>query len=69
MSCPKDCHEKKKQCCGVGIHIIPAALGDDTGKFKPENGAFHNMFVEYKADDALYFYANDGSYIKIKEGK
>lgn len=62
------CKENKDKCCGIGFHSIPAALGDDTGEFKPENGAYHNMLVKYEENGAIYIYANDGTYVKIKEG-
>lgn len=61
------CKENKDKCCGIGLHIIPAALGDDTGEFKPENGAYHNMLVKYEENGALYLYSNDGIYTKIGE--
>ena len=61
------CKENKDKCCGVGFHSIPAALGDDTGEFKPENGAYHNMLVKYEENGAIYLYTNDGAWVKIKE--
>lgn len=61
------CADDKKKCCGIGFHNIPAALGDDTGEFKPENGAYHNMLVKYEENGALYLYVNDGSWVKIEE--
>lgn len=64
MKCPMDCH-KKKQCCGIGFKSIPAALGDDTGEFKPENGAYHNMLIRYEANNALYIYSNDGIFTRV----
>ena len=67
MNCPKDCH-KKKQCCGISFKSIPAALGDDTGEFKPENGAYYNTLIRYEANGALYLYTNDGIFVNIKEG-
>ena len=70
MSCPKDCHEKKKnKCCGLAYVELPAALGDDTGEFKPENGAYSNTIVKYVANGAIYIYAGNGVYVKIKEGE
>ena len=69
MSCPEDCHRKRSdKCCGLSYIEIPAALGDDTGKFKPENGAYHNTLVKYVANGAIYMYVNSGVYVKIKEG-
>lgn len=62
-----NCCKDTKKCCGIGFHSIPAALGDDTGEFKPENGAYHNMLVKYEENGALYFYVNDGSWVKIGE--
>ena len=59
------CKENKDKCCGIGFHSIPAALGDDTGEFKPENGAYHNMLVKYEENGALYFYTNDGIYTQL----
>lgn len=59
------CADDKKKCCGIGFHSIPAALGDDTGEFKPENGAYHNMLVKYEENGAIYLYTNDGVPIKI----
>lgn len=63
------CADDKNKCCGIGFHSIPAALGDDTGEFKPENGAYHNTLVKYEENGALYLYVNDGTFIKIKEGE
>lgn len=66
MVCPADCHEKKKkECCGVSYVKIPAALGDDTGEAKPENGAYFNALVKYEANGALYFYSNDGIWTRL----
>ena len=62
------CADKKDKCCGIGFHSIPAALGDDTGEFKPENGAYHNMLVKYEENGAVYLYTNDGVPIKISGG-
>lgn len=62
------CKENKDKCCGIGFRSIPAALGDDTGEFKPENGAYHNMLVKYEENGALYFYANDGIWTKLVAG-
>ena len=62
------CADDKKKCCGIGFHSIPAALGDDTGEFKPENGAYHNMLVKYEENGAIYFYTNDGVPIKMPSG-
>lgn len=59
------CADDKNKCCGIGFHSIPAALGDDTGEFKPENGAYHNTLVKYEENGALYFYTNDGVPVKI----
>lgn len=67
-SCPKDCH-KKPACQGLHYVEYPVVLGDDTGDFKPENGAFHNTIVKYAANGAIYIYADNGIYIKIKEGE
>lgn len=64
-----NCCKDTKKCCGIGFHSIPAALGDDTGEFKPENGAYHNMLVKYEENGALYLYVNDGTFIKIKGGE
>lgn len=63
MNC---CRKPQNKCCGIGYKMIPAALGDDTGEFKPENGAYHNMIIKYEENDAIYIYANDGTYVKIK---
>ena len=60
-----NCCKDTKKCCGIGFHSIPAALGDDTGEFKPENGAYHNMLVKYEENGALYFYTNDGVWTKL----
>lgn len=63
-----NCCKDTKKCCGIGFHSIPAALGDDTGEFKPENGAYHNMLVKYEENGAIYLYTNDGVPIKIPGG-
>lgn len=68
MNCPKDCHKRKPECCGLGYVEIPANLGDDTGEYKPANGAYFNTLVKYVANGALYIYVNNGAYIRIKEG-
>lgn len=65
----KCCTPKKPACCGISYKLIPAALGDDTGEFKPENGAYHNTLVKYEENGAIYLYVNDGTYILIKEGE
>ena len=62
MNC---CRKPQNKCCGIGYKMIPAALGDDTGEFKPENGAYHNMLIKYEENGALYFYANDGVYVAL----
>lgn len=69
MECPMDCHKKNtNKCCGIGYAEVPAALGDDTGEYKPVNGAYFNTLVKYAANNALYLYVNNGAYVKIKEG-
>lgn len=66
-----DCNHNKCQCnsdkCGISLKTIPAALGDDTGEFKPENGAYCNTFVKYEANGAQYFYSKDGIFSKVAE--
>lgn len=69
MSCPKDCHEKKaNKCCGISYIEIPVSLGDDSGDYAPENGAYFNTVVKYAANGAIYLYVNNGVYINIKKG-
>lgn len=63
----------KKNCCDTEFAfrkvVIPAALGDDeTGKAKPENGAYTNSYVEYEAGGAQYMYDSYGVYTKIEPG-
>lgn len=55
------------KCCGLGFMNIPTAMGDDTGKYKPENGNYHNMLVRYEANGVVYLYAADGVFVKINE--
>lgn len=66
-----DCNHSKHQCdsckCGISLMSIPAILGDDTGKFKPENGAYYNTFVKYEANGAQYFYSKEGIFSKVAE--
>lgn len=66
-----DCNHNKCQCgsckCGISLKSIPAVLGDDTGEFKPENGAYFNTFVKYEANGAQYFYSKDGIFSKVAE--
>lgn len=66
-----DCNHNKCQCgsckCGISLKSIPAVLGDDTGEFKPENGAYFNTFVKYEANGAQYFYSKDGVFSKVAE--
>ena len=64
-----NCCKDTKKCCGIGFHSIPAALGDDTGEYKPENGAYFNTVVKYEENGAIYIYVNDGTFIQIKEGE
>lgn len=63
-----NCCKKSKETCGIGFSSIPAVLGDDTGEYRPQNGAYHNMVIKYEANGAIYIYANNGAYVKIKEG-
>lgn len=75
---PPVCGCKKKKCCKKDCCendfvfrkvVIPAALGDDeTGKAKPENGAYTNSYVEYEANGAQYMYDSYGVYTKIEGG-
>ena len=44
---------------------IPSSLGDDTGEYAPQNGAYRNALVEYAANGAIYIYSSDGIYTKI----
>lgn len=48
--------------------LIPAALGDDTGKAAPKNGDYRNAIVEYAMNHAVYLYSSDGIPTKLKEG-
>lgn len=76
---PPVCGCKKKKCCKKDCCendfvfrkvVIPAALGDDeTGKAKPENGAYTNSYVEYEANGAQYMYDSYGVYTKISQGE
>lgn len=75
---PPVCGCKKKKCCKKDCCendfvfrkvVIPVALGDDeTGKAKPENGAYTNSYVEYEANGAQYMYDSYGVYTKIEGG-
>lgn len=75
---PPVCGCKKKKCCKKDCCendfvfrkvVIPAALGDDeTGKAKPENGAYTNSYVEYEVNGAQYMYDSYGIYTKIEGG-
>lgn len=59
------CCDDKKKCCGISYKSIPAAMGDDTGGYKPENGAYYNTLIRYEANGALYFYTNDGVWTQL----
>lgn len=43
---------------------IPAALGDDT-QVKPENGLYHNVILNYEANNHTYIYSSDGIPVRI----
>lgn len=45
--------------------VIPAAMGDDSGEFAPQNGAYHDALVKYEANGAIYIYSSDGIPTKI----
>lgn len=68
MNCQNLCKCKRRCSCGINYKNIPAALGDDTGEFKPENGAYSNTVVKYEENDAVYFYTCEGVPIKISGG-
>lgn len=57
----------KAKCVDTFLHktVIPASLGDDTGKFAPYNGAYQNEIVEYEANGAIYIYSTEGIYTKF----
>lgn len=65
--CPQiDCG-KNKCCEPFRKVVIPAAAGDDSenSPVKPQDGAYRNALVEYKANGALYLYASDGVWTKL----
>lgn len=65
--CPQiDCG-KNKCCEPFRKVVIPAAAGDDSAgsPVAPQDGAYHNALVEYKANGALYMYASDGIWTKL----
>lgn len=75
MNCNKPCSFKKCPkvpkhgcaCCPFRKVVIPEVLGDDSegSDYAPENGAYQNALVEYKANGAMYIYSSDGIYTKI----
>lgn len=62
------CNKKEKKCCGVSKVVIPAALGDENGEYKPQNGAYSNTLVEYQASGVSYLYSNDGIPTRMGDG-
>lgn len=60
--------KKEKKCCGVSKVVIPAALGDENGEYKPQNGAYSNTLVEYQASGVSYLYSNDGIPTRMGDG-
>lgn len=75
MNCNKPCSFKKCPkvpkhgcaCCPFRKVVIPEVLGDDSegSDYAPENGAYQNALVEYKANGAMYIYSSDGIYTKV----
>lgn len=75
MNCNKPCSFKKCpkvpkhgcDCCPFRKVVIPEVLGDDSegSDYAPENGAYQNALVEYKANGAMYIYSSDGIYTKV----
>lgn len=65
MNC--SCGKPKDDCLPFRKIVIPAVMGDDSedSPSAPENGAYCNALVEYKANGAMYIYASDGIYTKI----
>lgn len=61
------CGKPKDGCLPFRKIVIPAVMGDDSedSPSAPENGAYCNALVEYKANGAMYIYASDGIYTKI----
>ena len=64
----KDCNKKEKKCCGISKIVIPAALGDENGEYRPQNGAYSNTLVEYQASGVSYLYSNDGIPTRMGDG-
>lgn len=75
MNCNKPCSFKQCPkvpkhgcgCCPFRKVVIPEVLGDDSegSDYAPENGAYQNALVEYKANGAMYIYSSDGIYTKV----
>lgn len=65
--CPKINCNQKNDCCPFRKIDIPAVLGDDSegSDVAPENGAYRNALVEYKANGNLYMYSSDGIWTKL----
>ena len=61
------CGKPKDDCCPFRKIVIPAVMGDDSedSPSAPENGAYVNALVEYKANGAMYMYASDGIFTKL----
>lgn len=60
--CPKDCH-KPNPLIFRRVEI-PAVMGDDK-TYPPENGAYCNALVIYRANNAMYIYTSDGIPVKL----
>lgn len=63
-SCPKVSCNPKAECPFRKV-VIPAELGDETGEYAPENGAYQNALVEYEASHAIYIYSADGIFTRL----
>lgn len=59
-----------KPCDYVKTYFIPSSLGtDEAGQpYAPKPGAYHDAFVVYEANRAIYFYDHQGVYLYITGG-